>query len=350
MGGFGNELRQKIIGTFPHISIESPLGISSYIRFIDEIQSLDSIVAASPYLIGEGIIKYNNYTSGVVVRGIDSKRESKVTNLDQYLIRGSLPQNPFQITVGKVLAEDLILDVGDIVKLITPVHTKPSDFRVVGIFESGMYDYDVNFVFIDLFSSQKIYEAIGLVNGIGIKVDNPGMVDDIKQSLWLDIDAPYSVISWQDRNKNLFAALKLEKIVMFIILTMIIMVACFSITGTLIMVVMEKTKDIGILKSIGASNRFIRRIFTYQGFIFGITGALVGTSLGLGICFILSKYKFITLPILKDVYYVDALPVQVQFLEVAIIGVSAIVLSVMASIYPAIHASRLNPAEGIRYE
>lgn len=348
MGGFGNELKKKIIGTYPHLSMELPDGISDYINVMKKIEKEDSVVAASPYITGEGIIRYRNYTSGVIIRGIHPEREAKITNIDEYLIRGELPKNKFEIMVGKVLAEQLDLRLQENVKLVTPIHTKPADFKLVGIFESGMYDYDVNLVFIDLLSAQDIFETQGLVNGIGIRVEDPYIADRVKRNLILNSDLPYPILSWQDRNKNLFSALKLEKTTMFIILTLIVIVACFSIMGTLIMVVMEKTKDIGILKSIGASNKSIRKIFTYQGLIFGISGAISGGAIGLSICYLLSEYKFIKLP--KDIYYIDTLPVQIQWLDVGIITVCAILLSIIASIYPATCAAKLNPAEAIRYE
>jgi len=348
MGGFENELREKIIGTYPHLSMELSRGISNYIEIMDQVGMEDSVVAASPYLIGEGIIRYEDYTSGVIIRGISSHREGEVTNVGQYILEGQLPEDNFEIIIGEALAKQMGLWLSDKVKIITPVNTKPVEFKVVGIFESGMYEYDLNLVFIDLFSAQKIYDAIGLVSGIGIKIKNPYMADKIKTELLSKFGLHYSILSWQERNKNLFAALRLEKTTMFIILTLIVMVACFSIMGTLIMVVMEKIKDIGVLKSLGASNKFVREIFTYQGFIFGISGAILGTLIGVGICFLLSEYKFIKLP--KDVYYIETLPVQIQWLDIGIIAVCTIFLSVIASIYPAIQASRLNPAEALRYE
>ncbi len=348
MGGFEKELKEKIIGTYPHLSIESLEGIFDYNQVIDEIQNQELVVSASPYLLGEGIIRYKEYASGIILRGIDADREKKVTNIDKYIVKGILPNNNFEIVLGSELVKQIGISLKDKVKLITPLSARPVDFTLVGIFESGMYEYDVNLVFIDLFSAQKIFDAVGLVNGIGVRIEDPYKTNHIKRNLIFDLGLSYQIKSWQDRNKNLFSALKLEKTTMFVILTLIVMVACFSIVGTLIMIVMEKTKDIGILKSLGASNRFVRKIFTYQGTIFGIGGSFLGGVLGLGICYILSEYQFISLP--EDVYYINTLPVQIQWLDIGIIVFSAIFLSVIASIYPAICASKLNPADAIRYE
>lgn len=348
MGGFEKELKEKIIGTYPHLKAEFPNGISHYSSLMKEFRQNDSVIATSPYLTGEGIIRYQGYTSGVIIRGISPEEEREVTDIKKYILKGSLPRNKSEIMIGKVLAEKLGLDLLEEIKVVTPMHTTPSQFELVGIFESGMYEFDVNLVFINLISAQEIYKSKSSVNGIGIKVDEPYKTKKIKRKILSNFKSPITILSWQERNKNLFSALKLERTVMFIILTLIILVGCFSIMGTLIMMVMEKTKDIGILKSLGASNGFISKIFTYQGIIFGLVGAIVGIILGVGSCYLLSEYKFIKLP--EDIYYIKTLPVQIQWGQIGLIALCAVLLSLFASIYPAIQAAKLEPAEALRYE
>jgi len=225
-------------------------------------------------------------------------------------------------------------------------------FAVTDIFQSGMYEYDSSFALIQLQEAQKILRMKGAVTGIGIRITDiynaPSMAKKIGDYLNRKYPGSFFVTrNWIQMNHNLFSALKLEKKAMFIILTLIVLVAAFNIASTLIMMVMGKTRDIAILKAMGASNKSIKKIFIFKGLVIGTAGAAIGTCFGFLGCFILKHYKFIELP--GDVYYFTTLPVQLEVLDVLIIVCSTMLICFLAAIYPANQASRLDPVEAIRY-
>jgi lipoprotein-releasing system permease protein len=211
-----------------------------------------------------------------------------------------------------------------------------------------MFDYDMNLVFTSLEGAQEFYAVEGLAGGIGVRVDDAYRVDEIKNDIQIAIGFDYFVRSWSDLNKNLFNALKLEKITMFIILALIVLVACFNIASTLIMIVMEKTKDIGILKSLGATNGRIRNIFMLNGFLIGFLGTALGAIGGFILCHLLKTYQFIKLP--RDIYYIDKLPVDLNLTDAMAVIVAAVAISLISTLYPAWQAAKMEPVEALRYE
>jgi lipoprotein-releasing system permease protein len=220
-------------------------------------------------------------------------------------------------------------------------------FQVVGEFESGMYEYDGSIAYIHLSDAQKFLHMEDAITGIEVRVNDIYKARQISETISSRLGFPYWGKDWMQMNRNLFSALKLEKTVMFIILALIILVAAFNIASSLIMMVMEKTKDIAILKAMGATDKSIRRIFVFKGMTIGVIGTTLGVSLGFALCKLLEHYKFIELP--GDVYYITKLPVLLKTFDVVSIAAASLIICFIATLYPAKQASRLNPVEAIRY-
>ena len=368
MGGMQEDLRNKILGTNSHVIVLSNEGgITKQQEIIKKIEKVEHVVAASPFIFNQVMLTSANSVSGVAIRGIDPDMEAKVTDLANRIKEGGLqflkaPQKREGeaeiegIVIGKDLARNLAVFLGDTIDVVspfgrvTPMGTAPKveKFRVVGIFNTGMYEYDSSLALISIPAAQRFFNMTDMVTGIEIKVDDIYAADSVADKIHTMLGFPYWTRDWMEMNKNLFSALKLEKFGMFVILILIIVVAAFNIIGTLIMMVMEKGRDIAILKSMGATDRSIMKIFIMEGLIIGIAGTIIGCIGGYTLCELLDKYHFIKLP--SDVYQLDTLPVKMNPLDFIYISLSAIVISFIATIYPSWNASRLDPAEALRYE
>lgn len=369
MNGFKEDLREKILGVTSHVVISRFDGnISQYQEVRAKVEEVSGVNAATPFIYTQVMISSRKAISGAVLRGIEPKTASKVINLPKNLRAGSLEELEAEnkpegmrstpgIILGNELARNIGASRGEPVTVISPLGRltplgrvpRSQTFRVVGIFDSGMYEYDSTIAYVSLWAAQRFLGIGDRVTGIEVRVDEIYEADRVAKAIGKELDGyPYWSRDWMRMNKNLFSALKLEKIVMFIILTLIILVAAFNIVGTLIMVVIEKTRDIAILKSMGATRRSIMKIFMIEGAVIGLVGTLLGLLGGYTLCKLLATYKFIELP--SDVYYISTLPVQMNPLDVALIALAAIVITLAASVYPAWQASRFDPAEAIRYE
>jgi len=349
MTGFDDDLREKIVSVNPQVYIYGANGIENPEGVINKIKNIEHVVAASPFIEGQALFFQNKYAQGVLLRGIDPQREPDVTRLKDYIVAGSLPEGNLSILIGSELAKTFGLTVGDEITVVSPVKKgKKYQFVICGVFTSGMYDYDANLVYTNINDAQDFFDMPSIVSAVGVKVDDLFKAGEIKEEMKEVLGLHYWVKTWMEVNRNLFSSLKLEKTVMFIILALIILVACFNIISTLIMTVMEKTKDIGILKSLGASRKSVSLIFTLSGLIIGTLGTTLGAIFGFGVCYLLKTYKFIKLP--SDIYYVDTLPVQIQWSDSLLIALCAVAISFLATLYPAYQASRLNPVEALRYE
>jgi lipoprotein-releasing system permease protein len=369
MNGFKEDLRDKILGVTSHVVISRFDGnISKYQEVRAKVEEVSGVNAATPFIYTQVMISSRKAMSGAVLRGIEPKTASKVINLPKNLRAGSLEELEAEnkpegmrstpgIILGNELARNIGASRGEPVTVISPLGRltplgrvpRSQTFRVAGIFDSGMYEYDSTIAYVSLWAAQRFLGIGDRVTGIEVRVDEIYEADRVAKAIGKALDGyPYWSRDWMRMNKNLFSALKLEKIVMFIILTLIILVAAFNIVGTLIMVVIEKTRDIAILKSMGATRRSIMKIFMIEGAVIGLVGTLLGLLGGYTLCKLLATYKFIELP--SDVYYISTLPVQMNPLDVALIALAAIVITLAASVYPAWQASRFDPAEAIRYE
>jgi lipoprotein-releasing system permease protein len=368
MNGFKEDLREKILGVTSHVVISRFDGaISKYHEVAAEVEEVAGVTAVAPFIYAQVMISSKRAISGAVLRGIEPATAAKVINLPENLRDGSLSELAVEgesgsrgapgIILGNELARSLGVVRGEAVTVISPLGRltplgqvpRSQTFRVAGIFDSGMYEYDSTLAYVSLWSAQRFLGIGDQVTGIEVRVDDIYEADRVAAAINRSLGGyPYWSRDWMRMNKNLFSALKLEKIVMFIILTLIILVAAFNIVGTLIMVVIEKTRDIAILKSMGATRRSIMKIFMIEGLIIGLVGTLLGLLGGYILCKLLATYQFIELP--RDVYYISTLPVKMEPLDVTFIAVAAIVISLVATVYPAWQASRLEPAEAIRYE
>jgi lipoprotein-releasing system permease protein len=351
MTGFDKDLRDKIVGNYSHITISSYGGIDNSENdiLIRKIASHPHIKGISSFVQGQAFIKEGDRFLSVGLKGINPATERRVTKIEKYIISGSMNKlDQDSIIIGRELALSLGLSLNSDILIYSPLGGEYS-LKIAGIFNSGMYDYDMNLVFTHLKTAQEILGLDNKVSAIAIKLDDLYLADKVKGELHALLGFDYNLKTWMEANKNFFAALKLEKLTMFIILTLIILVASFNIVSTLVVMVVEKTKDIGILKAIGMNPRGVRKIFIYEGLIIGLLGTFFGTLGGIILCSLLKKYQFIKLP--QDIYYIDRLPVSIEFWpDIFLIILAAIGIILMSTVYPANKAAGLKPVEALRYE
>jgi lipoprotein-releasing system permease protein len=364
MSGFEEDLKGRILGVTSDVVVTRYSGpVSDWPGLAKRVERVPGVIAASPFIYSQALLSRGETATGVVIRGIDPDSAKRVISLGLNMKEGSLtglkqagPIGMPGILLGRVLARNIGAWVGDPVDIVSPFGQmtpmgrvpKARRFQVVGIFESGMFEYDSSLAYVSLGAAQQFLGLGDQVSGLELKVGNIYKAGEIAADVQKSLGLPFMTQDWMGMNRNLFSALKLEKVVMFIILTLIVLVAAFNIVSTLIMIVMEKNKDIGILKSMGATRRSIMKIFVLEGLIIGAVGTVVGLLGGLGLCGLLARYQFVKLP--ADVYYISRLPVLMEPLDVAIICAAAVAISLAATVYPAWQASRLDPAEAIRYE
>jgi len=366
MTGFTDEFRDKILGINAHIIVQK-IGdtMGNYHEVITETEAIPGVVAATPYIYSQTMITGGTGGSGAILRGIDPNTANKVLSIQKDLRKGSLKDLETSsdsatrrrpgIILGKDLAAQLNVSVGDRIRLLstsgplTPMGVIPKIMtcQVVGIFDTGIYEYDSALAYVSLSTAQKFLEIDHSVHGLEVKVADIYQAGTIAAEIKDKLGFGYAVKDWMRMNKNIFSALQLEKTALSVIVALVVLVAAFNIVSTLIMVVMEKSKDIAILKSMGATSGSIMRIFIYEGLIIGVAGTILGVLGGLTLCEILSRYKFIKLP---DVYPISTLPVEVSPFDVTLIAVSAIIITFMATLYPSWQASKVDPAEALRYE
>ncbi len=369
MTGFEMDLRNKILGTNSHIVVQEyhAQGIEDYASLMTKINQVPGVRSSAPFIYGQIMLTSSSNASGLVLRGIDFQQEKQVTDLAKNIIQGDLrhldsthkdDSSPgiAGMAVGNELARNLGLFVGDVISAISPVERitpmglapKFLRFKIVAIFSSGMYEYDTNLAYVSLRAAQRLFNMKNVVTGIEVKISNIFQAGKIARDIQNTLGFPYLTRDWMEMNKNLFSALKLEKLAMFIILVLIILVAAFNIISTLVMMVMEKSKDIAILKSMGATSRSILSIFILEGLIIGLVGTILGCCAGTLICWVFDTFHLIKLA--GDIYYISYLPFKMKLLDITLVSFASIVISFLATIYPAWQASKLDPVMGLRYE
>lgn len=365
MTGFTSELRDKILGVNSHIVVQKAGGaIYDYTALMQKIQKEKGVVSVTPYIYAQTMLTAGSGGTGVVLRGIDPESAPSVLALPRQIIRGQLSGISASaeserkipgIIIGKHLSRQLVAGIGDRLRLLSPagpltpmgIMPRIKTCEVVAIFDTGMYEYDSSLAYVSLPTAQQFLDLQDSVHGIEVKVEDIYQAYSIAGQIQRNLGSSFIAKDWMLMNQNLFSALKLEKTAMFIVLALIILVAAFNIVSTLIMVVIEKGREIAILKAMGATSKNIMRIFIYEGLIIGGSGMVLGVLGGISLCKILSRYQFIKLP--SDVYPMTTLPVQMTPLDIIIVAVSSVLITFLATLYPSWRASRVQPAEALRY-
>jgi lipoprotein-releasing system permease protein len=362
MSGFHEDLQKKILGVNAHVVILNYRGaMPEYKDVVSRLKNDREIVSSAPFIMGQVMISYGKRAHGVFLRGIDPEAEMKTTDIGKFMKEGGLKDLSSKdeipgIVLGSELAGDIGAFKGDVVTILSPVGKigplgmlpKVRQFRVVGIFDIGMFEYDSNLVLTSLSAAQEFFGMKGEVTGVQLRLADIYKAPLVRERIQRQFGFPLYAKDWMQMNKNLFSALKLEKFTMFIILVLIILVASFNIISTLIMNVIEKKREIAILKAMGATDRGIMAVFMLQGLVIGLLGTVIGIVGGYFLCYILNTYQIIKLP--ADVYYLSHLPVKMEWSDFIAVSLSAVSISFLATIYPAWQAAKLNPVEPLRYE
>ncbi|MBI5210207.1 MAG: ABC transporter permease [Elusimicrobia bacterium] len=360
MNGFQTDIQKKIIGAQAHVTVYGSMSGAGREHVAAALAADPAVAAAAPFVLGQAIINSKGRSLGVVLKGLDPAKEFSVNDLGKTLREGdwkglrSDPKVP-GIVLGEELAANMNAPVGSQVVLVspqglsTPMGYIPQmqRFTVVGVLHTGYYEYDATTAYTSLEAAAKFFSVGAGATGFGARLKDLDMADAAGRRIQGKLGYTFVVRTYKQMNRTLFAALKLEKAVMFIILTLIILVASLNIASNLILLGVEKTRDIGLLRAMGATPAQVRRIFWTLGLLIGGAGVASGILLGLGLCYVIGHYPIVELP--SDIYYLSQVPVAVELRDVAAVTLSGLFLAILATIYPATRASKVNPVEAIHY-
>jgi lipoprotein-releasing system permease protein len=358
--GFREDLQEKLLGAQAHVSL-LPLraagGIEDYLRITKEVEAVPGVVMAAPSVFEKVLIRSEGQIEGVFLKGIIPEMESRWSALSANLVEGNISDlRDNTIIIGSELQKTLGTFRGDRIQILTPrtqltplgAVPRNRTFEVVGIFSSGLFEYDASWVYVPITSAQRLLGTPDVVNTIEVKIDDLYQARVIGQRIVDQVGHNLGFTDWITMNQSTFQALRLERLVMFITIGLIVLVAALNIVATLIMMVLEKTRDIAILMSMGATKDNIRRIFILQGVVIGVVGTVFGVVIGQITARLADKYHLISLA--PDFYSIAYVPFKAQPLDTAIVALSAILISFLATLYPSAAASKLQPVEALRYE
>ncbi|MCL0061820.1 lipoprotein-releasing ABC transporter permease subunit [Thermodesulfovibrionales bacterium] len=362
MGGFREVLQEKILGVNSHVIILNFEGeIEDYRATMEKLKDDPNIISMAPFVQGQAMVSSGERSQGVFMKGIRPHYEVRTTDILRHLKEGHIEDlierdGVSWIILGRGLSSTLGAFKGDIINVIFPpgeigplgMMPKVGQFRVAAISEMGMFEFDTNLALICMEAAQNFFGYGDTVFGIKLRLDNIYKASEVRERINIELGFPYFARDWIEMNRNLFAALELERFVMFIILMLIVAVASFNIVSTLTMNVMEKQKEIAILKTMGATNQGVMTIFMLQGLLIGIVGTAIGVAGGYILGTVIYTYEIIRLP--ADVYHLTTLPARMKLLDFIVVPAVAIAISLLSTLYPSYHASKLNPVKSLRYE
>lgn len=361
MNGFQSDIKTKVIGAQSHILVFGRMPASTYPEQIRKIEQIPLVEAAAPHIYGQAILSYDGQSVGLVVRGLDPEQEKKINSLSRSLTEGSFaPKDwaadaPAPLVLGTELAAGLGADVGDDVVLISPqsistsagMFPKMKKFRVSGLLRTGYYEFDNTIAYAGLADASDFLGLKGGVTGVAVKLHDLNKAEQAAQQIREAIGFGYSVRTFAQLNSTLYAALKLEKAVMFIILFLIIIVASLNIAGNLILLGTEKLRDIGLMRAMGASPKMIRKVFMWEAMVIATLGICLGIALACLLCWIIATFNIVELP--GDIYYLTKVPVRMEWSDILAVVGGSYFICFFAGLYPAAKASRVNPTDAIRY-